>query len=107
MYNAVFRNSAYIDAHSLLKERPVPDCYSQNQLQGTYMTNPLFQKDIISVSEFTKEHIELILKTARELKKNPRNDLLKDKLIGVTFFEGSTRTRLSFETAIHLWADRL
>ncbi len=65
------------------------------------MTNPLFQKDIISVSEFTKEHIELILKTARELKKNPRNDLLKDKLIGVTFFEGSTRTRLSFETAIH------
>ncbi len=65
------------------------------------MTNPLFQKDIISVSEFTKEHIELILKTARELKAHPRNDLLKDKLIGVTFFEGSTRTRLSFETAIH------
>ncbi|MGN0909671.1 MAG: aspartate carbamoyltransferase [Succinivibrio sp.] len=65
------------------------------------MTNPLFQKDIISVSEFTKEHIELILKTARELKAHPRNDLLKDRLIGVTFFEGSTRTRLSFETAIH------
>lgn len=65
------------------------------------MTNPLFQKDIISVSEFTKEHIELILKTARELKAHPRNDLLKGKLIGVTFFEGSTRTRLSFETAIH------
>lgn len=65
------------------------------------MPNPLFQKDIISVSEFTKEHIELILETARELKAHPRNDLLKDKLIGVTFFEGSTRTRLSFETAIH------
>ena len=65
------------------------------------MTNPLFQKDIISVSEFTKEHIELILKTARELKAHPRNDLLNGKLIGVTFFEGSTRTRLSFETAIH------
>ncbi len=65
------------------------------------MTNPLFQKDIISVSEFTKEHIELILKTARELKAHPRNDLLKNRLVAVTFFEGSTRTRLSFETAIH------
>lgn len=65
------------------------------------MTNPLFQKDIISISEFTREHIELVLKTARELKAHPRNDLLKGKLIGVTFFEGSTRTRLSFETAIH------
>lgn len=65
------------------------------------MTNPLFQKDIISISEFSREHIELILKTARQLKEHPRNDLLKGKLIGVTFFEGSTRTRLSFETAIH------
>ena len=65
------------------------------------MINPLFQKDIISISEFSREHIERILKTATELKHNPRNDLLKGKLIGVTFFEGSTRTRLSFETAIH------
>lgn len=65
------------------------------------MINPLFQKDIISISEFSREHIEIILKTATELKHNPRNDLLKGKLIGVTFFEGSTRTRLSFETAIH------
>lgn len=65
------------------------------------MTNPLFQKDIISISEFSREHIELILKTAKSLKENPRHDLLKGKLIGVTFFEGSTRTRLSFETAIH------
>ena len=71
------------------------------------MTNPLFQKDIISISEFSKDHIELILKTAFELKKNPRTDLLKDKLIGVTFFEGSTRTRLSFETAIQRLGGRV
>ena len=65
------------------------------------MTNPLFQKDIISISEFTRDHLELVLQTARSLKEHPRNDLLQGKLIGVTFFEGSTRTRLSFETAIH------
>ena len=51
------------------------------------MTNPLFQKDIISISEFTREHIELILKTARQLKENPRDDLLKGRLIGVTFLK--------------------
>lgn len=65
------------------------------------MTNPIFQKDVISISEFTRDHFEKILRTARSLKETPRNDLLKGKLIGVTFFEGSTRTRLSFETAIH------
>ncbi|SPT69337.1 aspartate carbamoyltransferase [Anaerobiospirillum thomasii] len=65
------------------------------------MTNALFQKDIISISEFNRDHIELILDTAQKLKDNPRDDLLKGKLVGVTFFEGSTRTRLSFETAIH------
>ena len=69
---------------------------------GTFpMTNPLFQKDIISISEFTREHIDRVVQTALSLKNNPRNDLLQGKLIGVTFFEGSTRTRLSFETAIH------
>ena len=71
------------------------------------MINPLFQTDIISISEFSKDHIELILKTARELKEHPRNDLLKDKLVGVTFFEGSTRTRLSFETAIQRLGGRV
>lgn len=78
-----------------------------NQCQGHTMTNPLFQKDIISISEFSKDHIELILKTAFELKAHPRNDLLKDKLIGVTFFEGSTRTRLSFETSIQRLGGRV
>lgn len=71
------------------------------------MTNPLFQKDIISISEFTRDHIELVLNTARELKAKPRNDLLAGKLIGVTFFEGSTRTRLSFETAINRLGGRV
>ncbi len=71
------------------------------------MTNPLFQKDIISISEFTRDHIELVLQTARSLKAHPRNDLLAGKLIGVTFFEGSTRTRLSFETAINRLGGRV
>ena len=64
------------------------------------MTNPLFQKDIISISDFTREHFEQILSTAQRLKEQPQSDLLRGRLVGVTFFEGSTRTRLSFETAV-------
>ena len=71
------------------------------------MTNPLFQKDIISISEFNRDHLELVLATARSLKEHPRHDLLEGKLIGVTFFEGSTRTRLSFETAINRLGGRV
>ncbi len=64
------------------------------------MANPLYHKNIISISELSKEELELIVQTAFKLKSHPRNDLLKNKLIGSCFFEASTRTRLSFETAV-------
>ena len=35
------------------------------------MTNPLFQKDIISISEFSRDHIDHVLETALSLKANP------------------------------------
>ncbi|MDD7805215.1 MAG: aspartate carbamoyltransferase [Endozoicomonas sp. (ex Botrylloides leachii)] len=64
------------------------------------MGNRLFQKDIISISDLNREDMELILETAAALKHSSKNDLLKGKVIGSCFFEASTRTRLSFETAI-------
>ena len=36
----------------------------------------------------------------RSLKKAPRPELIKNKVVASCFFEPSTRTRLSFETAI-------
>ncbi len=42
----------------------------------------------------------LLLDTALQLKQQPRDDLLAGKLIASCFFEPSTRTRLSFETAV-------
>jgi len=48
----------------------------------------------------TTEQLELLLQTALKLKADPRDDLLEGKLIGSCFFEPSTRTRLSFETAV-------
>jgi len=63
--------------------------------------NPLYQKHIISINDLNREELELVLRTAASLKANPQPELLKHKVIASCFFEASTRTRLSFETAIH------
>lgn len=65
------------------------------------MANPLYQKDIISINDLSREELELVLDTAASLKSNPQPELLKHKVIASCFFEASTRTRLSFETSMH------
>ncbi|CAI0998340.1 MULTISPECIES: aspartate carbamoyltransferase [Serratia] len=65
------------------------------------MANPLYHKNIISINDLSREDLELVLRTAASLKANPQPELLKHKVIASCFFEASTRTRLSFETAMH------
>ncbi|WP_298439688.1 aspartate carbamoyltransferase [uncultured Ferrimonas sp.] len=64
------------------------------------MTNPLYQKDIISITDLSRSELELIVATAQSIKTTPRPTLLSGKVIASCFFEASTRTRLSFETAV-------
>lgn len=64
------------------------------------MTNSLYKKHIISIPELSRAELELIVKTAGQLKAEPNPDLIKNKVVASCFFEPSTRTRLSFETAI-------
>ncbi|WP_428772879.1 aspartate carbamoyltransferase [Vibrio sp.] len=64
------------------------------------MTNTLYQKHIISIPELSRQELELIVKTAGQLKSEPNPTLIKNKVVASCFFEPSTRTRLSFETAI-------
>ncbi|AML55849.1 aspartate carbamoyltransferase [Serratia rubidaea] len=64
------------------------------------MANPLYHKNIISINDLSREDLELVLRTAASLKAQPQPELLKHKVIASCFFEASTRTRLSFETAI-------
>ncbi|WBM71167.1 aspartate carbamoyltransferase [Buttiauxella sp. WJP83] len=65
------------------------------------MANPLYQKHIISINDLSREELELVLSTAAKLKAKPQPELLKHIVVASCFFEASTRTRLSFETAIH------
>ncbi|WP_417349563.1 aspartate carbamoyltransferase [Ferrimonas sp.] len=64
------------------------------------MTNPLYNKNIISIADLSRTELELIVSTAQSIKCEPRPQLLAGKVIASCFFEASTRTRLSFETAV-------
>ena len=54
---------------------------------------------IISIRDLSLTEINLILKLAKKFKKKPPKKYLLNKIIAHCFFEPSTRTRLSFETA--------
>ena len=56
-------------------------------------------KSLISIKDFTKDEILHILDVAREFEQNREQNFLAGKVIACLFFEPSTRTRLSFETA--------
>jgi len=64
------------------------------------MAHSLFNRHIISIPEFTRGELELIVDTAARLKAEPNPELLKNIVVASCFFEPSTRTRLSFETAV-------
>jgi len=57
-------------------------------------------KSLVSISDYSKEEILAILDSAAEFEANPNRKILDGKVIATLFFEPSTRTRLSFETAV-------
>ncbi len=63
------------------------------------MSKVLSKKDIISIRDLSLFEVNSILKLAKKFKKNLPKKYLLDKIIAHCFFEPSTRTRLSFETA--------
>jgi len=57
-------------------------------------------RDIISINDFSKEELLHILKIVRQAEQKPKANLLKGKILATLFFEPSTRTRLSFSSAM-------
>ncbi len=64
-------------------------------------------RDVLSIKDFTKPEILHVLKTSATLKKKPEPHLLDGCMLGSCFFEPSTRTRLSFETAMQRLGGRV
>lgn len=64
-------------------------------------------KDIISINELSKKEIMAVLKHAAALKAASQPKLLDGCVLGSCFFEPSTRTRLSFETAMQRLGGRV
>ncbi|MBX5328971.1 MAG: aspartate carbamoyltransferase [Candidatus Bathyarchaeota archaeon] len=60
-------------------------------------------RDIISIKDFSRQEIDYILKIAQAMEPIAAkgSDMLKGKILATLFFEPSTRTRLSFEAAMH------
>ena len=62
---------------------------------------------LVSITDYSKEDILRILDLAEQFEKNPNPRLLEGKLVATLFFEPSTRTRLSFETAVNRLGGRV
>ncbi len=60
-------------------------------------------RDIISIKDFTREEIDYVLKMAAAMEPIAQSgsDMLQRKILATLFYEPSTRTRLSFEAAMH------
>ena len=58
-------------------------------------------ESLVSITDFSKEEILDLLEKARRFEENPNRKILEGKVVATLFFEPSTRTRLSFETAVN------
>lgn len=65
------------------------------------------KNSIVSINDISKEEILELLKTAAYFEEHPNQKNLDGKVIATLFFEPSTRTRLSFETAVNRLGGRI
>lgn len=55
--------------------------------------------NFVTIADLSREKILYLIKSAQEFEAHPNREILKGKVVATLFFEPSTRTRLSFETA--------
>jgi aspartate carbamoyltransferase catalytic subunit len=67
------------------------------------MCNPFYDRDIVSIKDFTKDDLEFIFDATNSISRlthDKRGELGKGRALGYIFYEPSTRTRMSFEAAM-------
>lgn len=62
---------------------------------------------MVSINDLSKEEILELIEKASHFEQNPNRDILAGKVVATLFFEPSTRTRLSFETAVNRLGGRV
>ena len=62
---------------------------------------------LVNIGDYSRDDIFRILQSTLKFKQNPNRDLLQGKVCATLFFEPSTRTRLSFETAVNRLRGRI
>ena len=62
---------------------------------------------IVSINDLTKQDLLALLESAARFEANPNSKILDGKIVATLFFEPSTRTRLSFETAVQRLGGRV
>ena len=71
------------------------------------MSKQMKQRDFVTIADLSKEKIQYLIDLSQEFERHPNRELLKGKVIASLFFEPSTRTRLSFETAANRLGARI
>ena len=64
-------------------------------------------ESLVSISDFSKQEMLDLLEDMKYFEANPNRKLLEGKVVATLFFEPSTRTRLSFETAVNRLGGRV
>lgn len=64
-------------------------------------------KSLVSITDYSKEEYLRILSVADDFEKQPVQPVMQGKVVANLFFEPSTRTRLSFESAVNRLGGRV
>ena len=64
-----------------------------------FQHNIMAKNDFVTIADLSREEILTLLEMAAQFEQHPNRELLKGKIVATLFYEPSTRTRLSFETA--------
>lgn len=74
---------------------------------GIFFIRIMSNKNLVSITDYSKEDILHIIELTKKFDANPNRRLLEGKVCATLFFEPSTRTRLSFETAVNRLGGRI
>lgn len=74
-------------------------CIFESEIQPINHNNKMEKHNFVTIADLPKEQLLYLIDMAHEFEMHPNRELLKGKVIATLFFEPSTRTRLSFETA--------